>query len=727
MVIALLFVFCACSAPTAGETVAAPQVGGKGRYIESKIELPLPEDATEQQLLGMADTGEGMVYYTSTGKPDGDSWICRYFRHTVNAEGALTTQDMPWLNTLAPLGGNQVLLTQCGDALYFSFSDYTESGSLQNHIVVSRDNGATGTALTGSGVASFDMIASLSALADGRIAVQDVDGGVTLLDADGNLLRELGKSAYNGGIAALGSKVAYVVSAGNAVCVIDVDSGESTQWPIEISELASAQMCFADDGTLYLASLSGLFSHAPQGTLWERFVDGDTTNLGLPGYYVTTLVLQNGENPVLYVSDYQADVYRYAYDPEASQTPSVELDVFSLNENYMMRQAVVLFNRTHSDVKVNYTVATSLAGGGTTQDYIKALNTEILAGTGPDVLLLDGLPMDSYIEKGVLAPIGPVVDNAQPILPNVRKALEKGGELYAIPLGLTVPVAITKGSADAFATLGALADAAQASGGAKLLSSVGYSYETLPMMLLENYGDTLKADDPASVKAFLADAGRLSAAIGSSEVLGAGIDELFGMSPEETREMILEDPFYPQLRDYVLGNTDAAILRLKSPGDYNSMTAAAALEQYGGTLCSLGGRFEPVGMVGLNKAGKEMETAKEFLATLLSTEAQTVSAFNAEYFPVNVEALNAMLARQDDSICTSTMFDETHKIEAAWPSQTMRAQFRTLVDAANVPVTTDEVLSAMLLPELTAYLSGASTLDEAADKIGSTLSTYLME
>ena len=51
--------------------------------------------------------------------------------------------------------------------------------------------------------------------------------------------------------------------------------------------------------------------------------------------------------------------------------------------------------------------------GVTAEDAVKALNTELLAGNVPDVLVLDGLPADSYIEKGILADISEVVQYGQ--------------------------------------------------------------------------------------------------------------------------------------------------------------------------------------------------------------------------------------------------------------------------------------------------------------------------
>lgn len=43
--------------------------------------------------------------------------------------------------------------------------------------------------------------------------------------------------------------------------------------------------------------------------------------------------------------------------------------------------------------------------GNVSEDTIRALNTELLGGKGADVLILDGLPVESYQEKGILLDI----------------------------------------------------------------------------------------------------------------------------------------------------------------------------------------------------------------------------------------------------------------------------------------------------------------------------------
>ena len=54
-------------------------------------------------------------------------------------------------------------------------------------------------------------------------------------------------------------------------------------------------------------------------------------------------------------------------------------------------------------MKVDYQAAVTDTTEVPTADTIRALNAELLNGSGADVLMLDGLPVESYMEKGILA------------------------------------------------------------------------------------------------------------------------------------------------------------------------------------------------------------------------------------------------------------------------------------------------------------------------------------
>ena len=74
--------------------------------------------------------------------------------------------------------------------------------------------------------------------------------------------------------------------------------------------------------------------------------------------------------------------------------------------------------------------------GVTLEDALKTLSTDILAGNGPDVLILDGMPVDSYVEKGILTDISDVVDEVKAsdgLVDSIVKDSTKDGKIYAIP------------------------------------------------------------------------------------------------------------------------------------------------------------------------------------------------------------------------------------------------------------------------------------------------------
>ncbi|MEG0146050.1 MAG: hypothetical protein RR739_08300, partial [Clostridia bacterium] len=81
--------------------------------------------------------------------------------------------------------------------------------------------------------------------------------------------------------------------------------------------------------------------------------------------------------------------------------------------------------------------------GATSEDVIRALNAELLSGKGPDVLLLDGMPADAYIQKGVLADLTSVVApmlSEDVLLPNLIAPFQTGDAIYQVPTRVMLPI-----------------------------------------------------------------------------------------------------------------------------------------------------------------------------------------------------------------------------------------------------------------------------------------------
>ncbi|MBQ8978780.1 MAG: hypothetical protein IJ080_03340 [Oscillospiraceae bacterium] len=109
------------------------------------------------------------------------------------------------------------------------------------------------------------------------------------------------------------------------------------------------------------------------------------------------------------------------------------------NVPYYMRAGLADFNKTNSDYVIT---VNSYSEQNSVGDYDAALtkfNNELLAGNVPDILIVDtGMPYDSYISKGLLTDMYPLMDaddqvKREDILPNVLRAYENDGKMMIMP------------------------------------------------------------------------------------------------------------------------------------------------------------------------------------------------------------------------------------------------------------------------------------------------------
>ena len=64
----------------------------------------------------------------------------------------------------------------------------------------------------------------------------------------------------------------------------------------------------------------------------------------------------------------------------------------------------------------------------TEADALRTLNTEILAGSGPDILRLDGMSTKSYLEKDILLDLSDLLTET-PTLEKITKCYASGGKV----------------------------------------------------------------------------------------------------------------------------------------------------------------------------------------------------------------------------------------------------------------------------------------------------------
>jgi len=116
-----------------------------------------------------------------------------------------------------------------------------------------------------------------------------------------------------------------------------------------------------------------------------------------------------------------------------------------------LRQRVVEYNRSSDNYRI---VLREYDNYNSYEDYtagITKLNNEIVTGGMPDILITDGLPIENYISKGLLADIGKLIEQDPELsqtefLQNVFDAYSVDGTLYYVVPNFNVVTMIAKTS-----------------------------------------------------------------------------------------------------------------------------------------------------------------------------------------------------------------------------------------------------------------------------------------
>lgn len=197
-----------------------------------------------------------------------------------------------------------------------------------------------------------------------------------------------------------------------------------------------------DEEILYLGCRTGLYQYVWGGALVEQIADGQLLSFGNSYYSLVAMqALEEGGFRVFFGPDRLVDLY---YDETLPSVPDQTLNVYSLEEDARIRYAAQLFQKKHPEVLVRYETGMDGDNAVDKEDALKNLNTKLLAGEVPDILVLDGMDIEQYAEKGVLKKLDellkPYLEEHllfENIVEGMRMTDEDG--VYALPLTVQIP------------------------------------------------------------------------------------------------------------------------------------------------------------------------------------------------------------------------------------------------------------------------------------------------
>lgn len=525
---------------------------------------------------------------------------------------------------------------------------------------------------------------------------------------------------------------------GYMIRMADVKTGETTgkiMFPAEMGLMDSVHLNPAEKRMVY-ATPQGIFTSDYEMTLNERLVNGEFSGISENEYKISRLsVLKENAFMVIlegYYGNGRMKCYRYEYDENLSAVPEKQVTVYSLKRNEVMEKMLFDFRKEHPEMLVEYEVGMQGAGVQTVSDAINALNTKIMAGDGPDLLVLNSLPWESYSEKGILKDVGSEIsakiENGE-VFENMFKAYQREDSWYAVPVSFKVPIVLGREeTVNGINSLESLTEAALQSEG---IPAFDRTDEALLLYTASVYWSQVQGEDGSisrdALKNLLEQTKAMNDGVKSSR------QEEFDQTYENAYEHIMdypEDIFALDTSmdtgsiEYDMTSMFVGYLSCMNNyvGIYNEdMTAKAVSE----------GVFSPL-LVGINGKADDMENAKALLDFMLSKDEQGIFA-PGEYpltanLPVNKQAFTEMTKEPSKEIMAE--LGKTNAILGKpyiWPSE---EDFKTLeanLETLSIPAMEDNLVIQTVLDSGMPYLKGEKDLDTAASEISQKLELNFAE
>lgn len=716
------------------------QNGMKGRFVESYLSLPEEVD----QIHGMGKLEDGSIRVLAENKEEGNAWFFSSKDggstwESKELSGPVETKDS-WVTgaAVAPDGSAVAVgyFTELGEG--FAAKKISSDGQVAQ-FELDLSTYVDASKLFGADIA-FDTAGALFIQPSGK----DV---LTVNMETGEIKKACDYSD---------SKVRYFAVAGEKLLLVTdqgisvyrtVDGARLEQDPI-LDELVKKEKAAErntdsfpvvfnmgmDQGSILYVNSNGIFYHKDEGDINEQLVNGELVSLGAQEVSYRSVLMVDEEHILLQAAN-NNKLLEYRYDKDTATVPENELTVYALRDSPMIRQAASLFQKQYPDVYVKVEIGMTGEDGISSEDALQALSTDIMAGNGPDVLLLDGLPVNSYIEKGILADISDVVKEIEEkdgLFEKIKAPYEKDGAIYEIPTRFYFMVFDGPGAA--------------ASDGGTLLSLVEYAeklkkenpdskaLDRNAKSLLYNlyYADSanwLNEDgslDESALEAWLTLAKRFYDIDRSEE----SRDEWYEV------EGTLLGSGANDARSVAMNQNLLAFGTIVKTEDMLSLLSAEKRMQPAGSYGLLNGdetkSFIPYLTAGVNSNSRSMDHAKAFLGLLLGKEYCSLSG---EGFPVNRAAFEARneetKSLADDSMVSigsmeddGTVYTETY--EGLMTDEALD-KLTGILESLDTPALTDSTIHNLVLEQGEKFLKDEQSLETTMNTLKQKMNLYLSE
>lgn len=525
---------------------------------------------------------------------------------------------------------------------------------------------------------------------------------------------------------------------------VNLDSREesilASAFPPSDATDAAAPIWAASEHGLFLCSKGAIYDCS--GETAAAIASDDAPNLSNTGKSPDRLLVGPGSDDiaVLYHDRYgSAEPYTLYRYPQGEQPRATSiLTVYTLEDNAVIQQAAATYRDEHPGVAIEVSVGIPAGSGLSADDALRALNADILSGTGPDVIVLDGLPLDEFAGQGVLLDLSDVMQDAHEAgneyFDNVAGAFATDGGCFAIPSRFGIPAIVGSTEAiDRAQSLESLAayieSASESPTGIDATFSVASLYAASYRSIFGTGGsvdrDALATFFACSKRLLLLnDGGNYENAPAGYDYLGSQLDDLQGSGGAISGSGILfaESP-------------DQQFIEIASLLSGTSFGSASLAVENASFACALEPLsfspervFVPSSILAVNANTPEADQAKDFVSYVLSKPQQKQS-FPDAGIPVNKTAFREAQIELG-GYGMSVMGDGGSELSSVSRGPFTEAEVEAncaLVESATDACMPDKTASDILSTGLLAYCRDEATLDEALDEAIRKIDLYLAQ
>lgn len=756
-----------------------PNTGGMGRYMEDV--RAFPEEINRNGGLNILDDGSMTIISFNSGlyrsTDDGASWQWEETDYFPMMQGVYAMAAV-----MAPDGTAAITCSGAmPQAARKKFSGDLPEDWEGNYCIFAFPSGEIQVMDFGFSQEDGSCISTFVFKSDGRLFAGDMNGRIYEVDMEHESLKELFMMERETGYIGFCGDILMAVSQ-DKLYLYDLEqqvllTQDSVVDDFIKNALSDGTVRYTGGGyplavfggeenIIYIACAKGLYRHALGGSVMEQIIDGALSTFGDGGaiFYAKEMSrrISGGDmsdkrsgceselsnSPEFLVQfNPSGGLIRYYFDESIPAMPDKEIRIYALEENSGVRQAVTSYKKEHTDRYVRYEVGVDGENGVTAEDAMKRLNTQILSGEGPDVIILDGLPIDSYLEKGLLADISEVVESKEAkdaLFPNLVESFrQKDRAIYAMPLCIQVPLLVgdtnvinriedIKSFADEMETLRLV----YPQGGLLGIYDAQTLLKLFGMVSSVAWTDEVGQIVPQAIEEFLAQVKRIYEA----EVAGILQEEVatlqredaellaYGIDAAETKMEACNNVLnirrgYAKLAcGYVDGiqiclDNITSVIKLEEDMSYQSFSA------------QIQNAFLPKILVGMSAQSAHPEDAKEFIGMMFSAETQ--GEMN-DGFPINQAAFVKKFDFYESGAGNGSMTflknnGTEEELELLWPSEAEEEAFTKLVRELKEPIIESKQVSELVYEVGIKVLEGSISVERAIEEITKRAAIYLAE